>query len=303
VNRAPAERRACSSIALAIGEPLYGSAPTAQAWILLEQPGGWGPDALNESDVDAKVAAGLARRAEQFSCRILLIRKRSGRYEPSRLSCYLASSAPGAAWMERIEVRSAFEVLECELEALCQPEPPGIGMPENEVYLVCTHGRRDPCCAELGRSLLNGLSKTDAPVWESSHQGGHRFAANLACFPHGLFYGRVRQGDGAEIIASYRRSEIYLPCYRGRSPYDSLVQAADYFVRSETGVLGIDVPRLERIVHENRRASVSFRNGSKRYSVDLRLVVGEPRPESCNKPEKLTKPETWLLDGFTGSTI
>jgi hypothetical protein len=290
-------------MARATGEPLYGSAPTAQAWILLEQPGPWGPDALNESDLDGKVAAELARRAERFSCRILLIRRRSGRYDPYGLSCYLASSAPGAAWMERVQVRSASEVLDCELEALAQPEPPGIGTPESEIYLVCTHGRRDPCCAELGRGLLNGLAATDAPVWESSHQGGHRFAANLACFPHGLFYGRVGPSDGPEIIASYRREEIYLHCYRGRSPYDSLVQAADYFVRSETGVLDVDAFRLERVVHDNGRASVTFRDGSRRHSVNLRLFVGDPRPESCNKPDKLTKPETWRLDRFSETTI
>jgi hypothetical protein len=298
MNPTELERQTCSSMARAAREPVYGSAPVAQAWILLEQPGPWGPDALSESDLDPEVAAELTRRAERFACRILLIRRRSGRYQASGLTCFLACSSPAASWMERIELRSTAELLDCELEALSQPEPPAIGTPASEVYLVCTHGRRDPCCAERGQRLVSSLAGSNAPVWQSSHQGGHRFAANLACFPEGLFYGRVGPQEGPAIIEAYRRGEIYLPCYRGRSAYESLVQAADYFVRSEAGMLAMDNPRLERVVHQNGRASVSFRNGGTRLAVELQLTIGDPRPESCNKP-KLTKPQIWTLVSFS----
>lgn len=290
---AGALRQSCSSIARSNQEPLYGTAPTAQSWILLEQPGPWGPDALFESNLDPGFTAELAKRTTRLGMRILLIRRRSGRYESSEVTCYLASSGAGKVWMEEIQLGDPSELLDCELETVLHPEPPGIGARADEVYLVCTHGRRDPCCAEYGRALVGSLAAIEAPLWESSHQGGHRFAANMACFPHGLFYGRVSRDDGPAIIEANRRGEIYLPCFRGRSAYYPIVQSAEYLLRSETGNTAIDGLMVERVSQREGRASVTFRHGSDGHTVELELTIGEPRPESCNKP-KLTKPETWV---------
>jgi hypothetical protein len=194
--------------------------------------------------------------------------------------------------MEEIRLKSPSDLLDCELESVLHPEPPGIGTRASEVYLVCTHGRRDPCCAEYGRSLLNSLYQNEYPIWESSHQGGHRFAANMSCFPHGLFYGRVGREDGPAIMEAYRKGEIYLPCLRGRSAYDPIVQSAEYFVRSETRITEIDTLMVQRVTQRDGRASVTFRHGSASPTVELELKIGEPRLESCNKP-KLTKREIW----------
>jgi hypothetical protein len=291
-STAGALRQSCSSIARSTGEPLYGTAPTAQSWILLEQPGPWGPDALFESNLDPGFTGELVKRSTRIGGRILLIRRRSGRYESSEVTCYLARSGAGEVWMEEIRLADPSDLLDCELESVLHPEPPGIGTRADEAYLVCTHGRRDPCCAEYGRALINSLTPIKVPIWESSHQGGHRFAANMACFPHGLFYGRVSPEDGPATIEAHRRGEINIPNYRGRSAYDSLVQSAEYFVRNETGITAIDALTVERVSQREGRASVTFRHGAVGHTIELELTFGDPRPESCNKP-KLTKPEVW----------
>ncbi|MEX2553716.1 MAG: sucrase ferredoxin [Actinomycetota bacterium] len=291
-STAGAIRQSCSSIARSAGEPLYGTAPVAQSWILLEQPGPWGPDALFESNLDPRFSGELTKRTTRLGCRVMLIRRRSGRYESSEVTCFLAASGAAGVWMEKIRLGNPSDLLDCELESVLHPEPPGIGTRADEAYLVCTHGRRDPCCAEYGRALLNSLTAIEAPIWESSHQGGHRFAANMACFPHGLFYGRVGRDDGPAIIEAHRRGEIYLPHYRGRSAYDSIVQSAEFLVRLETGFATIDGLTVERVSQREGRALVTFRTGSATHTVELELTTGDPRPESCNKP-KLTKPEIW----------
>ena len=42
-----------------------------------------------------------------------------------------------------------------------------------------------------------------ADVWECSHLGGDRFAANVVVLPHGFYYGQV-PGDGAELVRGAR---------------------------------------------------------------------------------------------------
>ena len=55
-----------------------------------------------------------------------------------------------------------------------------------------------------------------ADVWECSHLGGDRFAANVLVLPHGFYYGQV-PGDGAELVAAHERGEVALPWLRGRA--------------------------------------------------------------------------------------
>jgi hypothetical protein len=68
---------------------------------------------------------------------------------------------------------------------------PSFGEPAAEpLYLVCAHGRRDVCCARFGGPLARALSAAHPlQVWETTHVGGHRYAANLVILPHGLYYG------------------------------------------------------------------------------------------------------------------
>jgi hypothetical protein len=72
-------------------------------------------------------------------------------------------------------------------------------------------------------------------TWESNHIGGHRFASTFVCLPHGLVYGRVREGKAAEkLMKLYEAAKVDISSYRGRSCYSTEVQAAEYYLRKET---------------------------------------------------------------------
>ena len=65
------------------------------------------------------------------------------------------------------------------------------------LFVVCTHGKHDPCCARYGRPLFEALSEQVGAesAWQCTHVGGDRFAANAVCLPHGVYYGRVERDD------------------------------------------------------------------------------------------------------------
>ena len=107
---------------------------------------------------------------------------------------------------------------------------------------VCTHGKRDACCAERGRPLARALGAAPRPehVWETSHLGGHRFAATFIALPAGLVYGRVPAALGPAIADGADRGEIVLEHLRGRAGLSAHAQVADAHVRLREGLTGLD---------------------------------------------------------------
>src|SRR5208282_2115670 len=105
---------------------------------------------------------------------------------------------------------------EPELEGLAAGNPPGVGAPTGgPVFLVCTHGRRSVCCARFGAPLAQALAaRHPGQVWETTHVGGHRFAANLVILPYGLYYGPVGVAAATAAISAYARGTVARERYR-----------------------------------------------------------------------------------------
>jgi hypothetical protein len=112
---------------------------------------------------------------------------------------------------------------------------------EAPFYLICTHGRHDPCCAIEGRPVAAALARLrPRAVWECSHVGGDRFAANVVAMPHGVYYGRVEAARAADLVAAHERDEVLPDLVRGRSTHGPAAQAAIAHVRRQTGQLRLD---------------------------------------------------------------
>jgi hypothetical protein len=160
--------------------------------------------------------------------------------------------------------------------ALLDGGTPGVPV-EHPVFVVCTHGKRDRCCAKYGRPLYDLVkAKVDpAWVWQSTHVGGDRFAGNVVVLPEGLFYGRVGTDDVDPILDEYFKGRIRLDRYRGRSAYTFPVQAAEQAVREETGLRGLRDVELLRVKRKNERWIVSLRAGGKAYEAEAWAELGE----------------------------
>ena len=253
----------CSEVSRELNEPLLGTASRVRDWLLVEQPGPWGYEAVLESRLSPDVAAGLKRIAGRYRIRLLLIRRVNGSPEPASPRCYAVHSGLDDQWIQSLEVDTVSSVLDIDLSGMPEGERPNAGRPwEGPLYLVCTHGQHDRCCARYGEPVARSLAGERAEeTWEVSHVGGDRFAANLVCLPHGLYFGRVEPADAAEVAGLYEQGLIHLDHYRGRSCYEPVVQAGDVFVRQARGLPGIDdlVPESRRD-HERGTSMLAFRD-------------------------------------------
>lgn len=272
----------CSADSAGLGEPLAGTASTVRALLVIEAPGPWGVDAARDSRLPTEVRDRLASLESGHRVRPLLVR-RHGRTEaggPARVfAAWVRDDHP---WVETALVDDVREVLDLDLEALAGGRRPGLEPHAEPVFLVCTHGRHDACCAERGRPLCAALSK-EAPeqTWEVSHIGGDRFAANLMVLPHGLYYGRLEPGDAAAFARAHRDGRLDLAHLRGRCAYPFSVQAAEIYLRRHTGVDGIDALALVRHSRHGAETHAVFELAGRTWEVRVHTELTARRQLTC----------------------
>jgi hypothetical protein len=259
-------RPPCSTTSLAAGEPLAATASRIEHWLLLEYPGYWPHDPLDAAPFVGRLRGHLeSQLAALRNPRLCLVRRPTFRRD-GRVRVLYGRTPERGAWFRTLELDAHIDLLELDLAAALRGEAPAPGDPlEHPLLLVCTHGKRDACCARLGRELCSELHRLadGAWVWQSSHVGGDRFAGNVVCLPEGLYFGRL-DGPGAEaMLAEYRAGRIALEGYRGRSCHPFAAQAAERRVREEAGLTGL---------HDLRVVS-SRREGEGRWSVDVLAEV------------------------------
>jgi hypothetical protein len=283
----------CSSRSLAADEPLAGTASTIRRWLLVEHPGPWGRDGL----LDARLQDGLGRdlRAVEgrTGARVLLIRKsdRTAEYEDGRVLCFGVDTKDawlGFAVLERIQDAAKLDPRE---RSSFPGDPDG-----EPLFVVCTHGRRDPCCAERGRPLAQRLAASHWDVtWESTHVGGDRFAGNLVAFPHGLCFGRVEPEEAPEIVRAYAEGRIgQLDRYRGRSRDPFHVQAAERALRDHLDLERIDAVSPEGSDRRGDLAEVRFATAKGAHRVRLERTLGGPMRLTCHSTHE-EAPPVWRV--------
>ena len=273
---ATSRRPLCADVSAANAEPLGATASRIDNWILLEYRGVWGPEPLQGSMLDPSVKAHLAEQLSRPRSKLLFIRR--PRQERHGVACYTATTAEGEQTLHRLDLDVHEELVGLDLFGADRGQK--VGEPR---FAVCTHGKRDPCCAKFGRPLYDALRDQSDPewVWQCTHVGGDRFAGNLVCFPEGLYFGRVGLGDVAPLLDHYLAGRIYLDCYRGRAAYSMRVQAAERAVRDRTGLTGFeDVQLIGEL-----GSVVTFQAAGEIHELEVTPVVGEPMFLTCDSEE------------------
>ena len=232
-------------------EPLGGTASRVTRWVVIEQPGSWGADALLDSRLDAEIGRVIEAEGRRHGFRPLLMRRPGWRKPEHGRRVYIARTRRDGGWMEQLDVEDPAQLTALDWHALDSETAPGVGSAgPGMVHLVCTNGRHDPCCADHGRPVVRALDDAAVPeVWESTHVGGDRFAANLVTLPHGVYYGRVEPQEAPGVLDDLAAGLLSLDRYRGRSCFSPLAQAAEIFARRETGerrLHGLALRRAQR---------------------------------------------------------
>jgi hypothetical protein len=197
----------CSVASRDDGEPMAGTAPTDRELLLVEHAGSWGRKAVAESRLPDDVRDHLAGLD---GVRVQLIRRHGG------------ESGPGVRVFAARAVADGFDVRTAVLagpEALVALDRERDLAPyDGPLWLVCTNGRRDRCCAEVGRPIAAALSaRWPEATWETTHLGGHRFAGTLLALPSGHTLGRLDAATAVDACASLERGRVPVAHSRGRA--------------------------------------------------------------------------------------
>lgn len=232
----------CSDLSLQAGELLYGTATQTQAYLLLEYAGTLGGKALDESTLPEPVKARLNALGKEIrGLKTLLIKTQSLQLPVAGVRFFVASVAADPPRLYAFQLADYAALLELDIHAILAGDPAfEPHLRTAPLYLVCVNGRRDLCCAHHGIPVYNALSAAtqsspEPLVWQCTHVGGHRFAANLICLPAGILYGRVRPETALAILETDRLGRIYLPNLRGRLSDPAVAQAAEFYLRQQRG--------------------------------------------------------------------
>ena len=260
------------------GESLAGTASTVRRWLRVESIGPWGRDGFHDARLPDGVAHALHAYGHATGARVLLIRRVDRRPDRAgEATCFAVDARGPTPWIGRQRLPSVADATSLDLDDRSAFEPI-----DGPVAVVCTHGRRDVCCAERGRPLARATAAAfpDA-TWESTHVGGDRFAANMVLFPHALYFGRVEAVRGPEIVAAYIDGRIVLDRFRGRSTLPMFAQAAEAHVRADGGHDAIDAVRVERARLEGDLGRVDVRTPDGVVEVRVVREFGDPMRLTC----------------------
>jgi hypothetical protein len=283
--RRVAER--CTAISRDLTEPIGGSASRARRWLLVEQPGSWGRDALRESDLPDVAATHLAELSRSLPARVLLLRRTGAMGTPGTRRVVLTgvSRPGGGGWLERLVLDRVEDLLDIDLSGLADGRSIG-GQPiRHPVYLVCTNGKHDVCCAEYGLPVARALDELlPGRVWECSHVGGDRFAGNLVCLPDGIFYGHLDPDTALQAVAAHQSGRVFADHCRGRSALPFVAQAAELLAREALGIHQLDGLRYlgVRSAGDDHHVRFALPDGREIVATVRRGVDPVARTMTCN---------------------
>lgn len=237
----PATQFRCSDDARERGDRSVGTAPPAKNWFLVEQNGDWAASAWAGLDLPDEAKEQLEEVLEDANARLMLIRrfgrsadKVAGQKTPDARRWCVVQRRPGeparVVWGRAAEpdalvaAAGLFADPGAEVERI---DPPASYPHGPDIILVCTHGRKDQCCAVRGRPVAQRAAELwpDA-AWECTHTGGDRFAGNLILLPDGACYGGLDPDDVEGIVTAHLQGRVDPRHLRGPSGHDGPTQAA-----------------------------------------------------------------------------
>jgi hypothetical protein len=281
----------CSDLSRNACEPIFGTASRGNIWLLLEHPEPWGQKALVDNRMPDQVKESLSSTLERIEGgRFQLIRQRYS--QNGFINFFIVVTHESSPHVRHFKLKEYKQLLDLDICGLAQAPNQAAGARERSpLYLVCTDGAHDKCCARYGLRTYEFMRDRFGPnVWASSHVGGDRFAANMVCFPHGLFFGRVSEADAERVAGEYQRGRIFLANYRGRGCYSKNAQAGEFFVRLESGDVRIDSLRFigdEAIDHNSSRVTFrSIEDGTIHTVCFSRKNSEIENPMTCRSEEK-----------------
>ena len=273
----------CSDVEV---EPLPGTAKPGSVYVLFEWPEAWPRDVMGDAALGEELTAKLAPMLEAHNATLLLIRHptREGRHISDH-HLYLVFADEAVTEVKHVD--SPDELLELDLSG---PGRNGAERRERPLLLICTHAKRDRCCAVKGRPLVNELHARhpfgpgNDVVWETSHIKGHRFAPTMLLMPWAYSFGRMNIEATDAMLADASEGLYFVPGNRGRGTLGPAEQVAELAVAAE--VPGARYGQFEVAASGGDSAQVTDTASGQVYEVQLEQRPVSGVVDSCGKPPK-----------------
>jgi hypothetical protein len=211
-------------------EPLYGTASHVRYLFALEYNAPWTDKAVGDSTIPDAAKQALIAKVKAFPAARLVLIRRSEHQQEGPIHFYAVHNDPQNPYTNKMMLDSYADLHDLDLEQALVKTPHSSRDP---LYMICTNGNKDKCCAKYGmelyRFIRNHVDKNR--VWQCTHLGGDRFAPNVVMAPHGAYFGQIMPPDFQKFVDDAESDMITLKNYRGLCWYDRAGQTADYFAR------------------------------------------------------------------------
>ena len=216
---------------------------TDDRWLLLEQPGPWGPKVPQGAGLDQALAAELAARCEALGIRLALLRRTVAREDVRPRTAFLACTRRGAT-LGRAPRGSRTPPTRCG--STSRRSAPDARPTRRRAGRATS----SPCArtvsaipaarAWAGRCTVRCSRRARTRPGRPRTWAAHRFAPTLLHLPSGICLGRVPAARAREVAAALEAGRVPVELLRGRVGDPWAVQAADALVRAERGLDGLD---------------------------------------------------------------
>jgi hypothetical protein len=287
----------CSVAGLGRGESIAGTASTVRSYLLVENPGPWGVEALRDSRLPRAVKDGLHAATARAKVRPLLIRRYHRRAPRTGFRVYAAHVGRELSWLQTAVLDDPAELLDLDVAALGAGRSPGLFPVEGPLFFVCTHGKHDACCAEKGRPVAAALAAAyPDDTWEVSHIGGDRYAGNALVLPYGLYLGRLEPESAVAAVADLLGGRLPLDVLRGHSNLPMPAQAAEIALYRHLGESAMAAVRVLGHRRDGDLTTVDLAHFDEQWRVVVRTELGPGALLTCRALRENPTPRHQVVD-------
>lgn len=278
----------CSAASRYFKEQLSGTAANSGVFILLEHCNPF-PEKVMEAHFDKEWLREIQRLAQSYKGKVLLVRNKTTNFKDCKISFVDCSTCRYFTIETPIENTPSVKLADyiTAPETAWQTDP---------FFLICTNGKKDKCCSKFGFPVYKFFESfnSDVNVWECSHVGGDRFAANVVAMPFGIYYGHVAVEDVGHIMVRTLLRKIYKNKFRGLSRRSFYEQAIECHLRDHLQNYDIDFEIHTHLLHhegDTYKVDVTTSNNGHYIMELLKEKVSYPHRLTCKskKQEDLSK--------------